>query len=436
MTKTELFKNELHEMLNNENFLEFISEDSFTSSMLNRRFFNNKYHVSVITKALKEYLDTTEGKIALQLDYDKYSSPTYFYYKNYEKMGKLEYKGKEKNLLIFEWTHWQGKETKKITYDFITKKLNTKTVFDFTNETDDDVLFFNAIHKLNKCPIPEWIFSYVTDIHELKRVNIQYDYWGTAISHNFNAPTKEDECYVNECPKGYINFVKETNTPINYETIKEYVIKKKVGNIGFQITKNYSIFSLEEVDKICSKKGIITNIVKNSWAKENLHVCFGSILSVINDYKKAIDFDILLSLLNDSDTFETYKKKVLDVYDAEQNILLSKQLKKLNFVNNKTFDNYTIVVPQSIYDLQEEGNNMHNCVGHYYNHNIIEGSALIYFIRESNNVNKSFVTCRYDTQKKETVEARAFSNKNISSDVRCILNEIDYYINTFLKLDD
>ena len=101
MTKTELFKNELHEMLNNENFLEFISEDSFTSSMLNRRFFNNKYHVSVITIALKEYLDTTEGKIALQLDYDKYSSPTYFFYIYYEKMGKLIFKCNENNLIIF-----------------------------------------------------------------------------------------------------------------------------------------------------------------------------------------------------------------------------------------------------------------------------------------------------------------------------------------------
>ena len=122
-----------------------------------------------------------------------------------------------------------------------------------------------------------------------------------------------------------------------------------------------------------------------------------------------------LPYLDTNRTFEQNYKIFKEYRDKEKNNLLSKNLKKLNFLNNYQIKDYIICVPQDKNDLIEEGKAQNNCVGHYYNDSIIEGENLIYFIRNKKNPTKSFVTCRYNLTDKSTVEHRTKNNNQYSN---------------------
>jgi len=144
---------------------------------------------------------------------------------------------------------------------------------------------------------------------------------------------------------------------------------------------------------------------------------FEEVDSYSNIFGSLIEMEKLgwLPYLDTNRTFEQNYKIFKEYRDKEKNNLLSKNLKKLNFLNNYQIKDYIICVPQDKNDLIEEGKAQNNCVGHYYNDSIIEGENLIYFIRNKKNPTKSFVTCRYNLTDKSTVEHRTKNNNQYSN---------------------
>ena len=72
----------------------------------------------------------------------------------------------------------------------------------------------------------------------------------------------------------------------------------------------------------------------------------------------------------------------------------------------------------------------HNCVGHYYDDSILADRDLIYFIRKQSEPNKSYITCRYNINAKETVEYRGFGNCSVrDNNVYNFIEVIDSLIN-------
>lgn len=57
----------------------------------------------------------------------------------------------------------------------------------------------------------------------------------------------------------------------------------------------------------------------------------------------------------------------------------------------KLFNTLTVVFPKSESDFIEEGNQQHNCVGSYPRI-VREGNSVVFFIRNKDNINKSFIT--------------------------------------------
>ena len=96
-------------------------------------------------------------------------------------------------------------------------------------------------------------------------------------------------------------------------------------------------------------------------------------------------------------------------------------------------DGYIIKVPQSIDDLVDEGQQQNNCVGYYYNDNIVDNKDLIYFIRKKDKPKKSYVTCRYNINRRETVEHR-YVNNHYESELKNIRDFIDGIINDNLQI--
>ena len=98
-----------------------------------------------------------------------------------------------------------------------------------------------------------------------------------------------------------------------------------------------------------------------------------------------------------------------------------------------TFNDYVVVVPQQLSDLQNEGSQQNNCVGYYYNDSIKRGENLIYFMRKISNPTKSVVTCRYNIADSRTVEHRIINNSRTNNEQKTIINKIDEIIRKNLK---
>ena len=62
-------------------------------------------------------------------------------------------------------------------------------------------------------------------------------------------------------------------------------------------------------------------------------------------------------------------------------------------------------------DLIDEGTQQHNCVGSYYNQSIANGEDFIFFIRKKDNLEKSYITCRYETEYGDLAEINTKFNE-------------------------
>ena len=104
-------------------------------------------------------------------------------------------------------------------------------------------------------------------------------------------------------------------------------------------------------------------------------------------------------------------------------------MQKLNFINGLEFDDYIVIVPQTIEDKADEGKQQNNCVGYYYDDSIIKGENLIYFLRKKNKPNKSYITCRYNIPAEKTTEHRRKNNIDVYNETELgILKKIDKII--------
>lgn len=92
------------------------------------------------------------------------------------------------------------------------------------------------------------------------------------------------------------------------------------------------------------------------------------------------------------------------------------------------YENYCFIVPTTLKELIDEGEQQHNCVGSYYNNFMSEGNGFIYFIRKKNEPEKSYITCCFNMHTKETVEARYKFNDKVSKeeDGRAILKSSEF----------
>lgn len=297
---------------------------------------------------------------------------------------------KDKNKLYF------GTSNKHFYYDFITQEFsfgNKECLF----ESDTIKKYFQIVKQLLKY---EWLFNYMTSVYEFESLLVDFD----------------EEEYEKMPPNFYNNVIAPNGGRFEVEELKKYLFYLKYGK--------YSTFYYALCEKCSNNKAIkyfennnllptMLKIYKTSmltapfideWTYAGLMTHFYNL--VRNGYKVELDGnrDIKYNL----STIEA-------IENEEKNNILAKNLQQLNFINNYKKDNLEIIVPQSIEDLVNEGKMQNNCVGHYYNNFVMEGRCLLYFIRLADNINKSYITCRYDLKSRKTVECRYKNNKVVTS---------------------
>lgn len=378
----------------------------YTSNEILESLENELISPTVLTNILKAYISDMYENANIIV---KSTKPYRYGYIDTSKVIVIDNFKKDKNLLVFS----NADNTKTISYDFNTHKMSENDyIIQYTNKKLKELFSMLQHHE-----IKEWLFSY-TDLIEN---------YSDMISINF------------DCPKGYINFLKEYNLTINQETYIKYIMLDKLhGNLRavdmyykFMHTImalhnnkfNYFLNNFTFIEKL-NKSYIVS--AKN----------FEIYSNIIRDMKDILDYAYALKNLTIIDTNRgiNYNFKLYSTaYGERQNTLLNNNLKRLNFLNGLTFNDYIIVVPQRLSDLQNEGKQQNNCVGYYYNDSIKRGENLIYFMRKINNPTKSVVTCRYNIDDNRTVEHKIFNNSWTDNEQEEIISKIDEIIRENLK---
>lgn len=97
---------------------------------------------------------------------------------------------------------------------------------------------------------------------------------------------------------------------------------------------------------------------------------------------------------------------------------------------DETFYDFTVLQK---YIHIDEGKQQNNCVGSFYNDNILCGRDYIYFIRRKDNPKKSVATARYNVNAGKTIELKEKNNKEPHEQFWTFAKEIDELINNYLK---
>lgn len=115
----------------------------------------------------------------------------------------------------------------------------------------------------------------------------------------------------------------------------------------------------------------------------------------------------VIALEKDSEVLAEEFKKAVDSYRiAEREIEVSEVIDGVKIPRK-----YTFLVPRTVKDIVNEGNEMHHCVGSYGD-KIIDGTARIVFMRNSDDLKTSLVTIDID-EDFNLVEAKKAFNEDV-----------------------
>ena len=228
--------------------------------------------------------------------------------------------------------------------------------------------------------------------------------------------------------KDYLNWCREHDDFVCLRTTQEYYQEKLEDSIPKELKLYYVMMKIyiatENIDRETVFK--LLKIIKYT-------VCHLRADEAVNDIKDLYDLTNILTdenkkLLNTNRTV-SQNYRIIEQQKFVNNEAFENTLRRLNFMNDKCFDDYIVVVPQNVMDLVNEGFQQNNCVGYYYNNSIKNGNNCIFFLRKKDKPEKSYITCRYSVDNKEVVEARYKNNRNIDSADEKII----YYINDFIN---
>ena len=294
-----------------------------------------------------------------------------------------------------------------ITYDFIEKTFNC----DIDNEKIYDKELLLDLIELNAFDY-EWMWNYTSNVYSIIEI--------------LNSEYANDNKLKTQ-PKRLHQFLTNHNYPLRLSYLADFYHRNTYSNFDYNFTNEILDGSFETMDKLLETMGS-TDIIKKimiSTIKNGEIPSIYNMQDLVEDIIKYEIFDIL-----DGNRTLSYNIKLYHtVLKNRKNEKLEKQLQKLNFINGLEFDNYIVVVPQTIEDKADEGKQQNNCVGYYYDDSIIKGENLIYFLRKKNESNKSYMTCRYNIPASSTIEHRYKNNINVCNKTEIgILKKIDKII--------
>lgn len=224
-------------------------------------------------------------------------------------------------------------------------------------------------------------------------------------------------------PKGYVKYLKDNGLFMTKETYNTFLTEEVLKPLNNQ-QKTF----VKNINECCD---ITTDELKTYYSDLSIYDKLNRIVMVTAKNGKLGEFENITGLFNTR--YIKYFNSVDTSKGINDNIAIinglimeekyggiGEKLQRLNFLNGTEIGQYTIVIPQRVKDLVDEGMQQHNCVGSYYNDSIMEDKNLILFIRKTENKDKSYITARYNLDNNKITEYRYKNNEDVDND-----NEID-----------
>lgn len=215
-------------------------------------------------------------------------------------------------------------------------------------------------------------------------------------------------------PKGYVSWCREQDQLFSWNScdnfIKYQAIQKwpeNIRNFCIMYKRNNGqdiAYSTNYDLDLCIS---LQRIIKNSFKKYEIVNLINNITSIILQIQR---IPALRSYLDDTKCASIALDILKKAYESYYNTLILDNETKIFSLNNKMVNGLIIKVPTALEDFVDEGQQQHNCVGHFYHNAIAQGKCLIYFLRKPGDPNHSFVTCRFDIETQKTVETRIKNN--------------------------
>lgn len=253
----------------------------------------------------------------------------------------------------------------------------------------------------------------------------------------------------NECPQGYIKWVRNNGRDISFESLADFQNEQGVNKLskedrevyeklrtGFNANDRLIMWWIKEKNTTLRQKfrQMFKATIKsftwnmyddlNTWYRFFIHTNSG----------QHIWGDNWIENLDGNRDFHYNTKTCEEQRDKERNKKILANEEKIRSIMEIQSNDFVIIVPSTMDDFTKEGQMQNNCVGSYYHNSIAAGDNLIYFIRKKSNPSRSYITNRYHTSYGETVETRMINNKdNDDSKALALIKIIDKRITELLK---
>lgn len=349
---------------------------------------------------------------------------------------------KEKNLLVFGFEN--GKTA---TYDFNAKKaigvsgkeILIDSFLKYTTFVTPEV--FNEIPYKLIAGMKELRYK-ASDVILLTRLEQWFSYMDLLDTEALTGRPWYASKYISsldyvKMDKGYIQWLKANDYKISLETFNDYEIYKRSLSISGNKEENEKLIKL-----ICNRFSFGDDFWKLTSSMQKKMI--KSLKIDFKNYNLPTRHHDLRHLLIACPTLEQYyddnrgldynAEQLMQIKDIERERAILAQEEKIFDLEKLDLGDLQIVVPHTLEDFIYEGNQQHNCVGNYYHNSIARGENLIYFVRKKNNPSKSYITCRYNIEDRESVETREINNTYVKNVSPTLFPTIDKEIARLLEI--
>lgn len=256
----------------------------------------------------------------------------------------------------------------------------------------------------------------------------------------------------NECPQGYIKWIRDNRKDISYDTLDEFCIEQSLNKLSKEDKEVYdklrTAFSLnhELIKWWVNEENVILRQKFRQMFKATIKCFTWSMYDdlytwyrffIVTNSGKYVWGDKWIENLDGNRDFHYNVKTCEEQRDKERNDKILANEEKIRSITEIQSDDFVIIVPSTIDDFTKEGQMQNNCVGSYYHDSIAAGDNLIYFIRKKASPNHSYITNRYSTCCDRTVETRMINNRdNNDSKALALIEIIDKKITELLKANE
>lgn len=252
----------------------------------------------------------------------------------------------------------------------------------------------------------------------------------------------------NECPQGYIKWVRDNDSEISIDTLAEFQNIQKINKLtkedkdvyeklhtAFSNSDRIIVWWLNEENVALRQKfrQIFKATIKSfTWNMYN-DLCDWQRFFIVGKNGLCVWGDNWIEYLDGNRDFRYNLKTCEEQKNKARNEKILANEEKIRSITEIQHDNFIIVVPSTMDDFTKEGQMQNNCVGSYYHDSIARGDNLIYFIRRKETPNRSYITNRFSVCCQKTVETRKINNRdNDDKEALILIEEIDKKIKELL----